>query len=351
MYELLSNSGSGFVPVTPPVYKKTALTGTKDITKAEFDIDIEDELMYLVYFPSMLDPAEEKAKQMLSTIPVDWKVQSNVIFASLCLSYVPGQVLPQAIFSEGDVVAWCESTILRPALAVFRACQTHPVVAQLAQHPRHPSIASAASKQVIPDRVLLQDVEYLDWDVAREQERAENEELRLASQKRDEARESVGYPMLKRTFPENKMSQTADEASTKIAKPVPILTVELKTSHVWSRKLFKDIFLMPHSDDRRTHAMRFAWPLVWHEPNKKTSKAKTRKPDETEEESKQTRVKSQPAKPKRRRTESTIVNKEGVDADKETKVFVQVRILRPSLCGLPTHPTNRRCGVRWFIRR
>ncbi|CDO75047.1 hypothetical protein BN946_scf184757.g2 [Trametes cinnabarina] len=158
----------------PPFYSDSASNATKHTTRSEVKgFDGSPELKYIVYFPAMLESLYEQGKAKLETIPSNWDRTEHVMFATHHVPKVRSSLLPgPTIFSEDDVVSWCDHNILRLALAFVRLAELPPesykgddiVSSALSEEipTLKPGICSAPHDNVNPDRlfidrVLLQD--------------------------------------------------------------------------------------------------------------------------------------------------------------------------------------------------
>ncbi|CDO75247.1 hypothetical protein BN946_scf184633.g6 [Trametes cinnabarina] len=149
------------LPQMPAVFNPERLKGMKELTSTELYLPFKDRLDCIVYWPMLPDQAQELAVRLLSKLDLDWDNPEHIFFTSLCLPDVPGSLLPKMVCSESDVASWSDCLILRPALAAYRACCS----------PSRPSlfgkdgilyISSSPTGAVIPDRLILQGVEYIE---------------------------------------------------------------------------------------------------------------------------------------------------------------------------------------------
>ncbi|RDX41252.1 hypothetical protein OH76DRAFT_1412278 [Lentinus brumalis] len=297
------------MPRMPPVYDQSRLTNTKEMTKPEFYIPLQDCLRYIVYWPNLLDKAIQEAIRLLSALKLDWNNPEHIIFAAYCLPDMFGPLLPEKINSETDVVSWSDGGISRPALVAFRACTLLPFPRiSIFGGLKVPRLTSAPAGEINPDRLIVREVEILDAAVALAREQAEKAERKLAEDERKADLESMGYevervrPKAKKTTKtrgkttstrsvnagtttstrqanpgttrQANAESTGNETKTKrakkpsgvhkkddkVAKPIPLLTIEAKTHRVWSDKCFASIFEMPIDSGVEAHPMRFAWP-------------------------------------------------------------------------------------------
>ncbi|KAI0689769.1 hypothetical protein C8T65DRAFT_672637 [Cerioporus squamosus] len=287
------------LPRMPPVFDQTRLTGTKDMTEAEFYIPLHDCLRYIVYWPNLLAKAEREAQRLLSALKLDWNRPEHVIFAAYCLPDMFGPLLPEVVHSENDVVSWSNGGIFRPALAAFRACTLLPSArVSLFGGLDVPRLLSAPVDLINLDCLVVQKVELLDGPTALARQEAAKAQRKQAEDKQKAWLESMGYEV-ERVRPKSRKTTKIQATTTlreprttakgtkpkgakqtsapgqknndKVAIPVPLLTIEAKTHRVWSDKSFASIFDMPVDSGVEAHPMRFAWPkTINDQANKET---------------------------------------------------------------------------------
>ncbi|RPD55412.1 hypothetical protein L226DRAFT_562728 [Lentinus tigrinus ALCF2SS1-7] len=201
------------MPEMSPVYSPRRLQSTKGATKAECDISPEHRLKTVVVCPALLDPLLEGGIKLLSGVSIRPKDVSDALKATRFLPRALHAVLPKVIWTEGDVVAWCESSMLRPSMECAQACLNTSAL----DAPKL-SLSSVPSQKINADRVI--------WDGT-------------------------------------KPVEVEIDGKAEIADyPATLCSIEVKSPNVFTATRFKDLDVDQESAPSGTFAIRFSWPMV-----------------------------------------------------------------------------------------
>ncbi|KAI9060726.1 hypothetical protein FKP32DRAFT_1678682 [Trametes sanguinea] len=145
------------MPYMPAVFHSGYVNATKRTTQFEKEVLLSaDSLKRIVHLPTMLTDLDAAGKRLASSYTLDWDDPEHILLAASCMPDNHPGSLPRTIWIEGDVVTWCDATILRPATGALRACKRADGRLVNTLPYEHPSLSSSPSGKAIPDRILVQ---------------------------------------------------------------------------------------------------------------------------------------------------------------------------------------------------
>ncbi|KAI9060731.1 hypothetical protein FKP32DRAFT_1678686 [Trametes sanguinea] len=154
-----------YMPCTPATYASGRLVSTKATTDGELSVPGEQQLKTIVVCRNLLASLEDEGKKMLANIKVESDDLSDMLYAA---RYVPRRdhpMLSKRIFSESDVVAWCESTMFHPAAECINACNDAEVPPAAKGSTGKINVSCVPSQSVNADKVFWSETKDVEKEV------------------------------------------------------------------------------------------------------------------------------------------------------------------------------------------